>query len=84
MGQLAAFERGGQLVVHRVTRMTAQGVQLHGDNRERSDGWLAPEQVLGRASVLERRRLHLRWPRRGELLRAARALLRRLAPRLSR
>lgn len=83
-GELAAFTRHGQLVVHRVTRVTADGVWLQGDNREISDGQVPAGQVLGRASVLERRRMHLRWPRFGELLRAGRALLRRFAPRVSR
>lgn len=83
-GELAAFTRHGQLVVHRVTRVTAGGVWLQGDNREISDGHVPAEQVLGRANVLERRRMHLRWPRPGELLRAGRSLLRRFAPRLSR
>ncbi len=82
VGELAAFDRGGQLVVHRVTRLEAGGVRMQGDNREVSDGEISAEQVLGRATVLERRSLHVRWPRRGELLRAGRALWRRLAPRL--
>ncbi|MEY2936226.1 MAG: hypothetical protein RL033_6975 [Pseudomonadota bacterium] len=84
VGELAAFERHSQLVVHRITGLTPVSVRLQGDNSERSDGELRPEQVLGRAMVVERRRLHLRWPRPGELRRAGRALLRRLLPRLSR
>lgn len=84
VGELAAFERQSQLVVHRITALTLGGVQLQGDNSDRSDGELPPDQVLGRATVLERRRLHLRWPRPGELRRAARALLRRFVPRRSR
>lgn len=84
VGELAAFARHGQLVVHRVTRVTADGVWLQGDNRAVSDGHVPAEHVLGRASVLARRGLHLRWPRPGELLRAGRSLLRRFAPRLSR
>ncbi|MEY4549750.1 MAG: hypothetical protein RL685_5945 [Pseudomonadota bacterium] len=84
VGDIAAFELGAQLVVHRVTQVMPEGIRLQGDNRERSDGEIPADQVLGRATVVERRRLHLRWPRRGELRRAARALLRRLVPRLSR
>lgn len=82
VGELAAFEWQGQLVVHRVTRSTPDGVLLQGDNRERSDGHVPAARVLGRARVIERRRLRLRWPRRSELLRAGRSLLRRLAHRL--
>ena len=84
VGELAAFDRGGQLVVHRVTQQEAGGVRMQGDNREVSDGEIPPEQILGRATILHRRRLNLRWPRRGELLRAGRSLLRRLSARLGR
>lgn len=84
VGDLAAFEQRGQLVVHRVTQVSPGGVRLQGDNRQRSDGHVPAEQVLGRARVLERRRLRWRWPSSSELLRAGRAVLRRLVPRLSR
>jgi len=32
VGQLAAFERGGQVIVHRVTRVAPEGLHFQGDN----------------------------------------------------
>jgi hypothetical protein len=82
VGQLAAFERHGRVVVHRVTRVTPDGVHCQGDNLDQPDGIIAPGQILGRARVVARRRLRARWPRPGELTRAVRALLRMTAARL--
>jgi hypothetical protein len=84
VGQLGAFERQGQVVVHRVLRITAEGIQFRGDNLDHPDGIISPSQVLGRARVVARRRWRVRWPERGELSRALRALLRLAAARLSR
>ena len=78
VGQLAAFERQGQVVVHRVESISAEGVRFAGDSRERGDGVVAREQVLGRARVLERRGLHWRLPRMREVRWLLRALRRRL------
>jgi len=78
VGQLAAFEREGQVVVHRVQSVTPEAVHFLGDSLERGDGCIASERVLGRARVLERRRIHWRLPRRGEVRRLWRVLQRRL------
>src|SRR4051812_34030442 len=84
VGQLAAFEHRGQVIVHRVTRITPEGVHFQGDNLDQPDGIVAASQVLGRARVVARRRWRARWPEPGELTRAARALLRLAVARLSR
>ena len=78
VGQIGAFERQGSVVVHRVTSITPEGVHFSGDSRERGDGWIAREQVLGRARVLERRRIRWRLPRRSEVRWLWRVLWRRL------
>lgn len=67
VGQIAAFERAGRVVVHRVESITPEGVRFAGDGLERGDGIVAPEQVLGRARVLERRAIRWRLPRPSEL-----------------
>jgi Peptidase S24-like len=79
VGQVAAFERAGQVVVHRVERVGPDGVHFGGDALGRGDGRIAPEQVLGRVRVLERRPLSVRLPRPGELTLLWRALRRRLS-----
>lgn len=84
VGQLAAFEHQGQVIVHRVTRIAPEGLRFRGDNLDRADGLVDPSQVLGRARVVARRRWRVRWPERGELRRALRALLRLAVARLSR
>ena len=83
LGEVAAFESEGRVIVHRVTRVTAEGVCFQGDNCNRPDGHVPVSQVLGRMRALERRPLRLRWPRQGQILRACRALMRRLEPWLS-
>jgi hypothetical protein len=75
-GHIAAFESNGRVVVHRVKRVTEHGVHFAGDTARQGDGCIAFAQVLGRARVLERRRLHLRLPRRSELRWFCRALVR--------
>src|SRR5690348_11298219 len=52
VGQLAAFERQGRVVVHRVTRVTREGVRCQGDYLDQPDGIVAPGQILGRARVV--------------------------------
>ncbi|HVZ31246.1 MAG TPA: hypothetical protein VG963_02415 [Polyangiaceae bacterium] len=74
VGQIAAFERGGRVVVHRVAALKPGAVQFASDAQGLGDGWVAFENVLGRAHVVER-------PRRG-LRAASLALLRRLLPRV--
>jgi hypothetical protein len=80
VGQIAAFERGGQVVVHRVQRVTPEGVYFAGDALRRQDGCIAAAQLLGRARVVERRALRWRRPRLEHLRRALRAGWRRLGP----
>ena len=84
VGQLAAFEHRGQVIVHRVLRITPEGIHFRGDNLDQPDGVVAASQVLGRARVVARRRWRARWPQPGELSRALRALLRLTIARLSR
>jgi hypothetical protein len=80
VGQIAAFERQGRVVVHRVESISAEGVRFAGDSLERGDGMIASARVLGRARVLERRGIHWRLPRRSELRWLLRVLRRRLWP----
>jgi hypothetical protein len=84
VGDVAAFERNGRVVVHRITDVSHEGVRFQGDNRDQTDGAVAPSTVLARARVLERRPLRLRRPRQGELIGACRSALRRLRPWLVR
>ena len=74
-GQLAAFERNGRVVVHRVSAVESDHVELAGDALERGDGKIPRTYVLGRAHVLLRRPLRLRLPEPRHL----RILLGRLA-----
>jgi len=78
VGQIAAFEREGQVVVHRVESVSTEGVRFAGDTLERGDGVIASERVLGRARVLARRGLHWRLPRPSELRWLWRVLRRRI------
>ncbi|MET0413675.1 MAG: S26 family signal peptidase [Polyangiaceae bacterium] len=66
-GELVAFERAGRVVIHRVLQITAAGVVAQGDALERADGVIVHERVLGRAQVIERRRLRWRAPSVSEL-----------------
>jgi hypothetical protein len=62
VGELAAFERGGEVVVHRVQGRSRAGIQFAGDSRAVGDGCIDTADVLGRARVIERRPLRLRVP----------------------
>jgi hypothetical protein len=84
VGEIAAFERQGRVVVHRVARITPDGLHFQGDNLDHPDGVVASTQVLGRARVVARRPWRTRWPQPGEFTHAVRALWRWLSPRLSR
>ena len=79
-GQLAAFERDGRVVVHRVTAVGSEHVELRGDALERGDGKIPRACVLGRAHVLLRRPLRLRLPDLRHLRLVLGALARRWAP----
>jgi hypothetical protein len=80
VGQVAAYERDGRVVVHRIERISPVGLHFAGDSLAMRDGCIVSQQVLGRARVLKRRRLRLRLPSRQELRWLGRALLRRLRP----
>jgi hypothetical protein len=77
-GELGAFERDGAVVVHRVAAHTATSIRFTGDAVSGSDGDIEHARILGRARVLEQRRLRLRIPSRHHLRTLARALRRRL------
>lgn len=62
VGEIAAFERHGQVVVHRVEGISEHGIHFAGDSLSAKDGCVTFEQVLGRVQVVERRRLRWRWP----------------------
>jgi hypothetical protein len=78
-GELAAYARGGAVVVHRVVAADAAGLRLRGDALAREDALVPWGDVLGRVVVVAQRPLALRWPRArelGALLRAAAGALR--------
>jgi hypothetical protein len=79
VGQIAAFERQGRVVVHRVRGVSAERIEFAGDALEQGDGSVAREAVLGRAHVLRRRPLSLQLPKPRHLRILMRALSRRLA-----
>jgi hypothetical protein len=78
-GQLAAFERDGRVVVHRVAAVACEHLELAGDALEHADGMIPRARVLGRAHVLARRRLRLRLPRPVHVRLLLQALSRRWA-----
>ncbi|MFH0903225.1 MAG: hypothetical protein V2A73_21560 [Pseudomonadota bacterium] len=61
-GDVAAFERNGLLVLHRVIRSSGSAVRLCGDSNLCSDGEIPWSRVLGRGRVIHRRPLELRLP----------------------
>ena len=73
-GDLAGFERDGEVVVHRVVGRGEGTLTFRGDALPHADGAVALERVLGRARVLRARPLRLRWPGAVHLVRIARAL----------
>jgi len=79
VGQIAAFERQGRVVVHRVRAVSAECIELAGDALRNGDGSVARERVLGRAHVLRRRPLQLQLPKPRHLRILVRALSRRFA-----
>jgi hypothetical protein len=74
-GELAAYARGGALVLHRVVAVGPDGLRCRGDALSRDDAPVPWADVLGRAAVIDQRPLAWRWPRAREL----RALLRAAA-----
>jgi len=79
VGQIAAYERDGRVVVHRVRAVSADRIELAGDALKQGDGYVARGQVLGRAHVLRRRPLEIRLPKPRHLRILLRALSRRFA-----
>lgn len=79
VGQIAAFERQGCVVVHRVRAVSAERIEFAGDALKHGDGFVARDAVLGRAHVLRRRPLSLRLPKPRHLRILLRALSRRLS-----
>ena len=77
VGQIAAFERQGRVVVHRVRAVSEDCIELAGDALVYGDGSVPRERVLGRAHVLKRRPLELRLPKARHLRILLRALSRR-------
>jgi hypothetical protein len=77
-GAVAAFERGGKVIVHRVQRVSATGVHFAGDSLKFGDGCIPFAQVLGRVQVLERRPLRWRLPQRSDARRLWWLIKRRL------
>ena len=80
-GEVAAFERGGKVIVHRVQQVSAAGVYFAGDSLKFGDGCIAFAQVLGRVRVLERRPLRWRLPQRSDARRLWWLVKRRLLER---
>jgi hypothetical protein len=80
VGQIAAFERQGRVIVHRVRAVSAECIELAGDALKKGDGSVARAHVLGRAHVLRRRPLSLRLPKLRHLRILVRAVSRRLVP----
>ena len=78
VGELAAYEREGAVVVHRVVRRAGGSLRFHGDALASPDRDVPLARVLGRARVVKQRRLRLRWPTALHLVRSLRALERRL------
>jgi hypothetical protein len=85
VGQFAAFERQGRVIVHRVRGVNPDCIELAGDALEKGDGLVPRERVLGRAHVLKRRPIELRLPKPRHVRILLRALSRRfvLAARLA-
>jgi hypothetical protein len=79
VGQIAAFERQGRVVVHRVQAVAAEHLELAGDALARGDGRIERARVLGQAHVLRRRPLRLQLPRLAHARLLWRALRRRFA-----
>ena len=65
-GEVAAFERGGRIIVHRVQQVAKSGVYFAGDSSWSGDGCVPIERVLGRVHMIERRSLRWRLPQRND------------------
>lgn len=83
-GDLAAFVRRDQLVVHRVVSAHREGLRCQGDALAHDDGLVAPADVLGVARVLAQPPLRLRAPTLAEASRWLRGVARRWVARRAR
>jgi hypothetical protein len=79
VGQIAAFERQGRVVVHRVRAVSAERIGFACDALKQGDGSVARAAVLGRAHLLRRRPLSFLLPRPRHLRILMRVLSRRFA-----
>ena len=80
VGQIAAFERHGRVIEHRVSAVSAECIEFAADALKKGDGSVRRAHVLGRAHVLRRRPLSLQLPNPRHLRILLRALSRRLVP----
>jgi hypothetical protein len=78
VGDVAAFERKGGIVIHRIRAIEPGQVLFGGDAAAGDDGWVSASRLLGRARVLTRRRLQPRCPTLTDVALAWRAFKRRL------
>ena len=76
-GDVAAFERNGTLVVHRIVTIEGDHAVFAGDSLRHSDGAIPASRVLGRVEVVAQKGLSLRLPGRWHLRALWRALSRR-------
>jgi hypothetical protein len=83
-GDIAAYERAGRVVVHRVRDVHAGGVAFTADALSQVDALVSPAAVLGKAHLVEARALTYRLPTAGEALVLGRALWRRMGAALRR
>jgi signal peptidase len=61
-GDLVTFRRGPKVITHRVFAVAADGaVATWGDTSQLPDGMISPQDILGRATVIERAPLFSRW-----------------------
>jgi hypothetical protein len=78
VGEIAAFESRGRVIVHRVHHVGPRGVFFAGDSQAGEDGSIPRERVLGRVRILRRRSLRWRLPTRDDATRLKRTLRRTL------
>lgn len=82
VGDLAAVDRRGELLVHRVISRSRDAVVLRGDSMPAPDGSFDADRFLGRAEVVEQRPLRPGLPSRWHLVALFRWAARAAAERL--
>lgn len=75
IGEVAAYERGGRITVHRLVSREARALVFQGDSLWRSDRPVDPRDVLGRATVVARGAIRWTPPRVVKLVGVVRAAL---------